>query len=224
MPRRRVFAGAPIPAAFHGDASRTVLVVETGVGAAAMEKALSWLLPEPPIDGGSFRPSLVLTAGFSGALVPGLKVGDLILADEIVGADGVSWPATWPPGASPLRRGRLLTTAKLVGRPEEKRRLGKCSRAVAVDMESVVAAQLCSAADVPFGSLRAISDDVDTPLSETLLGVLGDGRVRPGWLAAAILRRPWLIAELLRLSSNTRKAAKRLAVGLVDLLTPRSTI
>ena len=222
LPRCRRFPVAPVPAAFHGDARRTLCLLETGVGAAAMEKALSWLLSGPLIDGAPYRPSLVLSAGFSGAIVPGLNVGDLILADEIAEGEGegVVWPATWPSGASPHRRGRLLTMSSLVGRPEEKRRLGRQSGAVAVDMETAVAARLCSTAGVPFGSLRVISDDVDTPLSDALLAVLGDGRVRPGRLTAAILRRPSLIAELLRLAAHTRLAARRLALGLDALLAP----
>jgi adenosylhomocysteine nucleosidase len=217
-PRRRTFLAAPIPAAYHGEGSRTVLVLETGVGAAAMEKALSWLLSGPVGDGAAFRPSLVLSAGFSGAIVPGLNVGDLILADALADADGVSWQTTWPVGSSLHRRGRLLTTTSLVGRPEQKRRLGRQSGAIAVDMETAVVARTCAAAGVPFGVLRVISDDVDTPLSEALLAVLGDGRVRPGRLAAAILRRPFLLAELMRLGWHTRKAARRLAAALDELL------
>ena len=116
VPRR------PVTAAFHGDGPRTVLLLETGVGIAAMEAALSWLLSGPPVDGVRFHPAVILSAGFSGAIVPGLRVGDLVLADAVCDGDGGSWPATWPIGTGPHRRGRLLTAAALVGRPEEKRR------------------------------------------------------------------------------------------------------
>jgi hypothetical protein len=219
--RRRAFPAAPIAAAFHGDGSRTILLLEAGVGAAAMEKALAWLLSGPPLDGVPYRPSFVLSAGFSGAVVAGLKVGDLILADEVCDADGVPRPATWPAGDSSFRRGRILTVPNLIGAPAEKRRLGERSGAVAVDMETAVVARLCGAAGVPFGCLRVISDDVDTPLSEALLGVLRHGRVGLVRLLAAVLRRPALVAELLRLGAHTRKAAGRLAAGLDELLTPR---
>ena len=221
-PRRRTFPAAPVPAAFHGDGPRTVLLLETGVGIAAMEAALSWLLSGPVVDGVPFRPTLVLSAGFSGALIPGLRIGDLILADSLCDGDGALATAVTavPHPTATYRRGRLLTVASLVGRPEEKRLLGERNGAVAVDMESAVVARLCQAAGVPFGCLRVISDEVDAPLSEALLGVLGAGRVRPGRLIAAVLRRPALIAELLRLGAHTRTAARRLAEGLEELLTP----
>jgi adenosylhomocysteine nucleosidase len=222
-PPRRVLPAAPVPAAFHGDESRIILVVETGIGPAAMDKALAWLLSGPAMDGIPFRPACVISAGFSGAIVAGLNIGELIVASEVCDAEGGCWRATWPDTTSAIPRGRLLTVASLVGRPEEKRRLGERTGAVAVDMETAAVARRCTDAGVPFGCLRVISDDVDTPLSESLLAVLADGRVRTGRLAAAVLRRPALIAELMRIAKDTRLAARRLAAGLEELLTPRST-
>ena len=217
-PLRFWFPDAPVPAEFRNSGGRTVLVLESGVGTAASEKALSWLLSGQRVYGMPFRPTVVVSAGFSGAIVPGLNVGDLILASDVCDADGASWPATWPDAASSRRHYRLLTVAALVGRPDETRRLGERTGAVAVDMETAAVARLCTAAGVPFGCLRAISDDVDTPLSESLLAIMAGGRVRPAALAAAVLRRPALVAELVRIGAHTRLAARRLAVGLEELL------
>ena len=159
-----------------------------------------------------------MSAGFSGALAPGLKVGDLIVAEEVCDGDGKCRAVTWPLTPVSYSRGRLLTIRNIVGSPAEKRRLGKQSGAVAVDMETAVVADLCAAAGVPFGCLRAISDDADTYLSESLLALLQGGEVRPGRLLAAVLRKPSLIAELIRLGVHTRRAAQRLAGALEELL------
>ena len=217
-PRRRTLAGSPLLAAFHGAGSRTVLLLETGAGAAAMENALVWLLSGPRIDGIPYRPTVIVSAGFSGAVVSGLRVGDLIVAEDVCDGDGFCRPMTWPVATVPYRRGRLLTVANIIGSPDEKRRLGERCGAVAVDMETAVAARLCGKASVPFGCLRAISDDVDASLSESLLDLLQAGRVKPARLLAAVLRRPPLIAELMQLGAHTRKAAWELAVGLETLL------
>jgi adenosylhomocysteine nucleosidase len=179
---------------------------------------LTWLLSSPRIDDVPYRPSQIVSAGFSGAVVSGLRVGDLVVGDDVCDGEGVCRPATWPVAAAPYPRGRLLTVSHIVGRPEEKRRLGEQSGAVAVDMESAVVARVCAEAGVPFGCLRAISDDVDTFLSESLLTLLQGGGVNPARLLAALMRRPALIAELMRLGAHTRKAAKKLAVGLDELL------
>jgi adenosylhomocysteine nucleosidase len=159
-----------------------------------------------------------VSAGFSGALTSSFNVGDLIVADEVCDGDGKCLAVTRPLTSVSCSRGRLLTIRNIVGSPKEKRLLGDQSGAVAVDMETAVVADLCTAAGIPFGCLRAISDDADTYLSESLLALLQGGAVRPARLLAAVLRRPALIGELIRLGAHTRLAAKRLAVGLEELL------
>jgi adenosylhomocysteine nucleosidase len=223
-PQQR-FPGAPCRARFCGPSWLTVLVLETGLGPGAVEAALTWALGAPPFGNVPYRPKLVLSAGFSGALRQGLHVGDLVLATEVVDTEGNRWPATWPgelpPGQwqPPLKRGRLLTVPALVGDAGEKRALGERSGALAADMETAAVARLCHKHEVPFGCLRAISDDGDTPLSPQLVGLLKRGRVAPLRLAAALARRPALAGELWRLARHTRTAARQLARGLGEVLT-----
>jgi adenosylhomocysteine nucleosidase len=225
FPVQQGFPGSLCRAQLCGPSWLTVLVLETGLGAHAVESALGWLLSEPRLGNVPYRPALVLSAGFSGALCSDLDVGDLVLADEVADTAGNRWPATWPgplpPGEwrPPLRRGRLLTAPALAGAPEAKRQLGVEHDALAVDMETAVIARLCQRHGVPFGCLRAISDRQATPLSPGLVDVLSGGRVLPWRLAGALLRRPGLLPELWRLAGQTRRAARQLALGLGEVLT-----
>jgi adenosylhomocysteine nucleosidase len=225
FPPQQRFPGAPCRARFCGPSWLTVLVLETGLGPAAVEAALTWALGSPLFGNVPYRPKLVLSAGFSGALRPGLRVGDLVLATEVNDTEGNRWPATWPgelppgPWRPTITRGRLLTATALVGDPAEKQALGERHDALAVDMESAAVARLCHKREVPFGCLRAISDDWDTPLSPRLVGLLQGGRVAPLRLAAALARRPALASELWLLARHTRAAARQLAGGLGGLLT-----
>jgi adenosylhomocysteine nucleosidase len=223
-PQRQRVAGAPCHTYFAGPPSRTVLVLETGLGARATGAAVEWLLADPRLDGRPLRPQFVLLAGFSGALWPGRPVGHLILATEVVDEHGRCWPATWP---GPLlaeelspspERGRILTADELVTDPREKERLGREHGAVAADMESAALARACHRAGVPFGCLRAVSDDVDAALSPALGALLRRGRVAPGALLGAVARSPGLVRELWRLARHTRAAAKTLARGIAGLL------
>jgi nucleoside phosphorylase len=191
-------------------------LLETGVGAAAMATALRWCLSDPRFDGMSYLPRFVFLVGFSGALQPNQHVGDLVLATEIVDCDGKSWPTFCPKPIVDrnIVAGRVLTMPELVGDPIEKQRLGRQYQALAVDMESAVAARLCAQHKVPFACLRVISDDWQTPLSPHLTDLLCQGRVTLPRLAAKILRHPQLIGELWRLAGHTRLAARRLVEPL----------
>src|SRR5581483_9818380 len=84
-PQQR-FPGCPVWGRFCGPAWLSVLVLETGMGALAAERAAGWLVRGPVLDGVAYRPRLVLAAGFAGALQDRFRVGDVILATEVVDA------------------------------------------------------------------------------------------------------------------------------------------
>jgi adenosylhomocysteine nucleosidase len=223
-PQQR-FPGSPCWARFCGPAWLTVLVLETGTGAAATERALEWVLGGQVLGTVPYRPKVILSAGFAGALKPELRVGDVVLATDVTDTQGNSWAAPWPGELPPgewrphLHRGRLLTVPEIIGSTEDKRKLGERDRASALDMESATVARLCKRHGAPFGCVRVVSDDLETPLSPQLARLLSRGRVSPVRLAAALLGRPSMTTELWRLARATRVAAELLAKALGELLT-----
>jgi adenosylhomocysteine nucleosidase len=223
-PQQR-FHGAPCWARFCGPAWLSVLVLHTGIGPARTETALDWLLGQPVLEGVPYRPKLVVSAGFSGALQERFQVGDIILGSEVRDVNGQCWPATWPavlpPGEwrPPLHRGRLLSVAALITSPEEKQASGREHQAIAVDMETAVIARMCRQADIPFGCVRVILDDLQTPLSPRLVSLLSGRRVSPWRAMAALFARPSLAAEYARLARRAQFAAEHLGKALGELLT-----
>jgi adenosylhomocysteine nucleosidase len=225
FPPTQRFPGAPCRARFCGPSWLSILVVETGIGPQAAEQALTWLFSKPKFDQLPYEPKLLLFAGFAGGLVNDLHVGDLVLATDVIDLDGNRWPTTWPgelPAGTwepPLRRGTILSATQVVGEPEKKRLLGQTHGARAVDMESAACARLCGKRGIPFGCLRAISDDVQTPLSPQLVALLNGGRVAWWRVLFALLRQPALLKEFMRLGRDTRLASDKLGKALGELLT-----
>ncbi|HEY7329209.1 MAG TPA: hypothetical protein VH592_16320 [Gemmataceae bacterium] len=197
-----------------------MLMLETGIGAAAMETALRWCLSEPRLGNQRYRPCLLLCAGFSGALLPDQRIGDLVLGTEVVDQQGDHWQAIIPNSwiGQGIATGRLLTMPELVSDPGEKRRLGKHYGALAVDMESAIAARLCHQYSIPFACLRVISDDWQMALSPHLVELLRQERVSISRLARHVLRYPRLIGEFWRLAGQTRCASWSLLNPLSALI------
>lgn len=227
--------GAPCPAWRGALGGARVLLVQSGMGAEATERALGWAL--------SLRPARVLAAGFCGALGD-LAVGDVVVPDEV--GDGGEWHALTssplprfggegrrgqllgagePPHPHPLspasgegggrRLTRLLTVPRPVLTAAQRRLLHERTRAVAVDMESAVAARLCRRYGVPFGCVRVVSDAGDLPPE---LGHVVEGeRVRIGAMLRALARRPGLAANLWRLARQSQLAARCLADQVVAM-------
>jgi adenosylhomocysteine nucleosidase len=224
FPVQQHFPGAPCRALFCGPSWLTVLVLETGVGTEVTRRALDWLLSAPPLDNVPYRPKLVVSAGFCGALKPTYKPGDVVLADEVVSGDH-SWPVPWPGDLAAgewhptLHRDRLLCVPHLVADVADKQALAQRHSAGIVDMESAAVVEACRRAEVPFGCVRAVSDDCATSLSPKLTACLNGGRVAPLRLLAATAASPGLVPQMWRLARQTRHAAGQLALALGELLT-----
>ncbi len=221
----QAFGGAPCWARFCGPAWLSVLVVETGVGAANVGSVLDWLLTSPKLGSVPYEPSLLIFAGFAGALTESLHIGDVVLADEIVDEADNRWRTTWPAEplqgdwTPPIQRGRLVSVKQMAASEQTKRRLGELHQAVAVEMESAVFAERCTKAGLPFACVCAISDEVDTPLSPALTTLLSGGSASPWRALKALARRPAMLPELLRLACDTRHASRQLGLCIGELLT-----
>jgi hypothetical protein len=86
-------------------------------------------------------------------------------------------------------------------------------------MEGATVAQVCTAAGIPFGSVRVISDEARTALSPRLASLLSGGRVSVLRLLGLLARSPSSVGELWRLGRDTRHAAEQLGKALGELLT-----
>jgi adenosylhomocysteine nucleosidase len=219
---RRRLTSAPCPAWLCGTSLQRVLVLESGVGPERCGRALRWLTESYLPEQGLLQPLFLVAAGFAGALREECRVGDVILATEVLDHRGRRWPRDPEAGEEgrevSWRHGRVLSTPHLVGDPGEKRRLGERFGAVAVDMESAFVARFCAERGIPLSCVRVISDEVHTPLSPQLVRLLSGPEVRIPRLLASLARSPRLVLELWRLARDTRAAAQRLARALVQLL------
>ena len=209
----------PCPAFLCSHQQQRILVVETGVGVERTRCAVDWLLSGPTLDDGVLEPSILLFAGFAGALQHAVHIGEVILAREVLDMAGRVWLASALVKSMPsARAGRLLTAAHFIGDPAEKLALGVKHSALAVDMESAAFAQRCSERSVPWACLRVISDDVSTPFTTEVAGLVEGGRVALGRVLWLLLHKPWLLPKLLRLKRQTRLAARRLADAVIQFL------
>ncbi|MDE2088728.1 MAG: hypothetical protein KGJ12_01765 [Gammaproteobacteria bacterium] len=161
----------------------------------------------------------LVSYGVAGALAPGLAPGALLLPERVAflgscrGVD-VSWRERVQQRLAPevnLAGDLLLTLKEPAATVLDKARLRRETGAVAVDMESGAVLAAAAAAGVPGLVLRAIVDSAETSLPRAALGGLdGQGRPRVAAVIQALLRRPWELAAVLRLSVNLRAAVHSL--------------
>ena len=149
----------------------------------------------------------MIVAGLGGGLDPSLQVGNVVFD----GPSSIVVPAN-------VRRGPIFTSSDLVTTAAQKAELYRSTAAAAVDMEQSIVAAWCSSGGTRVYGLRAISDAASDSLNPLLLTLVDDlGRPRPAKIAAAILRRPLLLIELIQLGRRSKRALRSLSAAAVAL-------
>ena len=191
-----------------------VVVVAGGGDAARLEREL-----EAAAEG----VTAILSCGLAGALAPALKAGDIVLGNLFPGEGRgpVGGPAQLDPG---LRResdlvgvlrqhladahpGTITGSDTIIASAAQKRALYEAAGALAVDMESHIAARVAARHHLPFAIIRVISDSADEALPPAaLVGMKPDGSMALGAVLASLARNPTQLPALIRTGIHAGRA------------------
>jgi len=159
-----------------------VVVVESGIGKVAAAVTTALLITEFAVDA-------VINSGSAGALGADLRIGDVVIANELAYGDadarafGYAFgqvpqqPATFvadkalsdamsdefaTKASGKLYRGLILTSDSFIAGPEQKDALlGHFPAALSAEMEGAAIAQVATMYNKPFAVVRAISDNAN---------------------------------------------------------------
>jgi hypothetical protein len=150
-------------------------------------------------------PGLILSCGIAGALAPELRPGDVVI-------DGDAPLVEHLQRALPqAHRGGIVGNDGIVATAVEKTALRERTGALAVDMESHVAARVAGRRDLPYAALRVISDRAEDDLPPAaLVGMRPDGGMALGAVLVALARRPSQLAALIRTGRQADQAFRGL--------------
>ena len=164
----------------------------------------------------------VISVGLGGGLSPLLKVGDVVVG-ECVSFDGplgqgskvwpcdTSWRVRLMACLADAHQGVVAASDVVLGDGGAKARLHARTGALAVDMESHIAARFAAARGLPFAVLRVISDDAGRALPPAaLVGMRGDGGVALGPVLWSLAKNPLQLPALIRTGRDASKAFREL--------------
>lgn len=199
-----------------------VVVVQKAIGFAKARSATQALID-------AHTPDWILSSGFSGALQDDLQVGDVVLANSIVDQHGHELKVDLKMASDEKRRmfvGRFVTADEIVLKAEDKQQLGRDLSAIAVDLESLAAAQVCKETGTKYLAVRAVSDDTTEDLPPEILTIMGEtGSVRLGAAVGSVWKRFGSVKDMWHLRERAVVASRKLArflAGLAPQLTPGS--
>jgi adenosylhomocysteine nucleosidase len=151
-----------------------------------------------------YHPSKVESVGFAGALVAGLKVGQVLAVRSVIDARDNSRKET---GAGEA----VLVSFSSVAGEEQKTKLTCSYGAQVVDMEAAGVAKSAEAHGIDFGAIKVVSDELGFPMVPMESFIDGAGAFHTGDFVMHAILRPWLWGRLLRLALNSSQAAHSLS-------------
>jgi adenosylhomocysteine nucleosidase len=158
----------------------------------------------------------VISVGLAGALSPLLKVGEVVIADQVI-TKSETWPCAseWRVALAArlpaAHQGPVAASEIILEDAETKRALHNATGALAVDMESAIAGRFASRRNLPFAVLRVISDDAAHALPKAaLVAMKPGGEIAFGRVLGSLLRHPFQLPALIRTARTSNKAFKEL--------------
>ena len=192
-----------------------VLVVAGGGDGARLERELE----EAAGDA-----SAVISMGLCGALAPDLKPGDWVVASEVISNRNIcqtdaEWSATLVK-ALRAQTGPMLGSDTMIADVAAKADAHTATGAIAVDMESHIAAAVAARHNLPFAVARVVSDAAGRSLPRAAqAGMAADGSMDIGAVLRALAADPRQLPALIRVGAEAGKAFRELRRGR-DLLGP----
>lgn len=188
---------------------KRVVTLTGGGDALGLKKQLDTVLPEEGVSG-------VISIGIAGGLSPDLRPGHVVIGSEVViGTERYETDVDWLqrmwraiPRSKP---GIVAGSDSVIMHRPEKTALYERTGAVAVDMESHIAARAAHQYKKPFAVLRVVCDPGDRTLPPAaLIAMKPDGSVDTQAVLRSVIAHPQQIPGLLYLARDSATAFRTL--------------
>jgi hopanoid-associated phosphorylase len=161
----------------------------------------------------------IISFGIAGGLAPHLAPGQWVVAAAVVTNDqhhpvDQQWAEQLLKALPKAQHGIIAGVDAPVVTPAAKRLLYERTGAIAVDIESHLAARAAAAHGVPFAAFRVIVDPAHRLLPPgALVRLQGDGSLNLASVLRSIIGQPKQLPELIRLTMDAAMAASALRRG-----------
>lgn len=154
-----------------------------------------------------YKPAVVESVGFAGALDKTLSVGQVLEIRQVVDARDGSRTDTGVGTA-------ILVSFPSIAGPDQKAKLAAAFQAQFVDMEAASVAKGAEAHGLRFTAVKVVSDEAGFPMPPMEKFMAKDGEFQAGKFALHAAVRPWMWGTVLRLARNSSLASRRLSAYL----------
>jgi adenosylhomocysteine nucleosidase len=196
-----------------------VTLVETGIGITRAAEAAKKIIKFA-------SPDIVISTGFCGTVKPGLRRGDIVLAERIlqyrselhssaVTLDKILLEILSPPGKINFHFGTFITVPEMVAKCRIAAQLDDQNTNPVIEMESLAVAEVCNYRDIPFAAIRVVSDTADNdpqPVCSKIFAA--DMKVSMIKILSTVMTAPLTTRKLLQMHVDAEAAGRSLAKAI----------
>ncbi|HOP39789.1 MAG TPA: phosphorylase [Geobacteraceae bacterium] len=209
------------PVYYFTAGGRRIAMIRSGMGTNKATAATEQLIAVA-------NPCVIISAGFGGAVRPGLDTGDVVIADQYLFLDKES-PKTagtlenepllnalrepYPTRPFRIVTGATVTTGGIIPKKSADHIIPREVTNPLLDMETSAVALVASRNGIPLVAVRAVSDPADEELLFSLDEITDrDLNISLIRVFLAIAKKPRILPQMLRLAKNAKRAGKNLAL------------
>ncbi len=195
---------------------KQALLGQTGVGIKRARSGVSYVIQK-------YKPEIIIFAGLGGALSPELRVGDIVVGENIISlvkGEKRELFTDFHHIGSECLKADILTENRFVNNPEAKRHLYERSGAMVVDMETWGAVEASLQSRTPVVSVRSVSDEAWESLPDMGAIYSGAGKFDPVKALPYFLSNPKHVSTYIRFRFRSHKRAVVSLNNFLSLLLP----
>lgn len=174
---------------------------------------------EATLEGRAEHVSRIISIGIAGGLAPDLGPGQWVVAHAVLDRSGTlptdqAWTDRLKARLPAAVEGVFLGADAMAAEQAEKAALHRTTKAIAVDMESHVAARVARRRGVPFAAARVICDPAHRTLPPAArVGMRSDGHVDMLAVLRSLRAEPSQLPALIRTAWEAERAFRGLLRG-----------
>lgn len=170
------------------------------------------------------KPDIIISAGFCGALFPGLETGDIVVAEKLYlyTSGEIKLEETADPGLLKVlalteypryQPGIFVSSENIVDKSVLITHLNHfASPSAVLEMESWGISKVCRERGIKFAAIRTVSDTAENDPAELFRNICDNGfNISIKKISLSLLKNPFILTYLLRLAKNAKSAGHSLA-------------
>ncbi|MCL2761334.1 MAG: hypothetical protein FWD70_06790 [Desulfuromonadales bacterium] len=166
------------------------------------------------------NPEAILNIGFCGAITENLRIGDIILGERIFSySNGIfnealtskKFGEAFSEKHIQACSGSFISSSEVVDKHEILKIIPKEILNPVLEMETAAVAEVCEKFNVPLMAIRSVSDQATEEIDFKISDITDENyKIKISKVILALIRKPPLLMQFIRLAKNSKKAATTL--------------